>query len=92
MSWSRVARFFANPARPQAMVRRIGQAPVDATELVVWSCLDNLVSGNGIRGLARLAAKHLDGSSDATLPAAIVTQRRVVRTVLQIAFTGSGFR
>ena len=74
------------------MVCRIGKTPVDATELVVWSCLDNPVLGNGVCSLARLAAKQLDRRSDATLPGAVVTQRCVVGTVLPIAFTGRGFR
>ena len=91
MSCSRVARFFANTARPQAMVCSIGQTPVDATELAVWSRLDNPVPGNGVCSLARLAAKQLDRCSDATLPGAVVTQRWVVSTVLRIALTGRGF-
>ena len=63
---------------------------MDATELVVWSCLDNLVPSNGDGSLARLEAEQLDRRSDAAFPGAIVTQRWVVGTVLPIAFAGMG--
>ena len=64
---------------------------MDTTELVVWSRLDNFVPGHGGRGLARLAAKQLDGFSHATLPAAIAPQRRVVRNILPFPRARMGF-
>jgi hypothetical protein len=74
------------------MVRVISKTALDAAKLAVWTCLDNLVSSDGIRSLARLATKQLDFCSHATFPAAIGTERHLVRGVLPFPLTWSGFR
>ena len=71
------------------MVRRSEQTPLDSAELAIWACLDNLVHSDGDRSLVGLAEGWFDNSSDATLPAAIVAQCRVVRTVLWTKVSGS---
>ena len=61
------------------------QAPLDSSQLAIWACLDNLVRSDGNRSLARLAEGWTDSSSDATLPAAIVAECCVVRSVFSAA-------
>jgi len=72
------------------MVRRLEQAQLDSSELALWSCLDNLVRGNGNRSLAGVAEGWTDRCSNAALPAAIVAQCRVDRNVFSAKVTGPG--
>ena len=63
---------------------------MDSAQLAIWACLDNLVLSYGGRSLVSLAEGWTDSRSNATLPAAIVAQCRVVRTVLSAKVTRPG--
>ena len=91
MSRSRLVRFSTNAARPEAMVRRIGQTTLDATELAVRSCLDSPVRGDGSRCMAHLAPKQPGVGSDATLLVAIAPKRCVVERILPFPGARMGF-
>ena len=75
-------------ASASPVVCQFEQAPLDSSQLAIWACLDNLVRSDGNRSLAGLAEGWTDSSSDATLPAAIAAQCRVVRTVFSAASSG----
>jgi hypothetical protein len=63
------------------VVRQLEQAQMDSPQLAIWSCLDNLVRSDGNRSLARLADSRTDSRPNATLPASIAAQCRMVRSV-----------
>jgi len=54
--------------------------------------LDSLVRSNGNRSVAGLAEGRLDSPSNATFPAAIVAQCRVVRSVFSAAISRPSLR
>jgi hypothetical protein len=63
---------------------------MESAQLVIWPCLDNLVSCDGNRSLVGLAEGWADRCSNAAIPAATVAQCRVVRTILSAKITGLG--
>lgn len=69
------------------MVCQSEQAQLDSAELDIWACLDNFVRSDGNRSLAGLAEGGADSRSNATLPAAIAAQCRVVYTVFSAAIS-----
>lgn len=71
------------------MVCQLEKAQLDSTQLAIWACLDNLVRSDGNRSLAGLAETWTDSRSNATLPAAIVAQCWVVRSVFSAAISRS---
>ena len=71
------------------MVFRFEQTQLDSSQLAFWTCLDTLVRGNGNRGLVSLAQSWIENHSDATLPAAITAQCRVVCSIFRTAVSGT---
>jgi hypothetical protein len=74
------------------VVRRSEQTLLDSSQLAIWACLDNLVPSNGNRSLVGLTKGRLNSPPDATVPAAIVAQCRVVRAFFSAKVTGPGLR
>jgi hypothetical protein len=92
LPWSRRTGVVADYPGASAVVRRSEQTPLDSSQLGICACLDNLVHSDGDCSLVGLAEGWLDSSSDATLPAAVVAQRHVVRPLLSAKVTVPGFR
>jgi hypothetical protein len=72
-----------------AVVCQFEQASLDPAQLAVWSCVDNLVHSHGNRSLAGLEEDRIDSRSNASLPAAIAAQCRVVRGIFSAAISRS---
>ena len=88
--WSWRAWVVMDHASASALVRQFEQAQPDSSQLAIRSRLDNLVYSNGNRSLASLAEGRIDSGSHATVPAAIVAQRCVVRSVFSATIPGPG--
>jgi hypothetical protein len=91
MSWSWLGWFAADAACSCLLVQPAVQTSLDPAERAVCSCMDRIVRNDGRRGLAGLAAKCLDGCSDAALSPAIAPQRCLVGSFLSVTFARMGF-
>ena len=71
------------------MVCRFEQTPLDSSQLAIWTCLDTLVRSDGNLGLVGMAENWIESHSDATLPAAIAAQCRLVCSIFWTAVSGT---